>query len=87
MVPARVGKRHRAAGVAAQAIGYQPLIAGGAFPGAADLTAERQIRDLFITNAVVLILTVEYRFDPTKVSSGAKKSERTYRFDLRFRGL
>jgi hypothetical protein len=48
VVAARIGKRHRSAGVAAQAIGHQPLVAGGAFPRAADLAAERQMRDLFI---------------------------------------
>ena len=48
VVAARIGQRHGAARIAAQAIGHQPLIAGGAFPIAADLTAERQIRDLFI---------------------------------------
>jgi hypothetical protein len=70
VVAARVGKRHGAARIAAEAIGHQPLIAGGAFPIAADLTAERQIRDLFIENTV-LKMPVEYRFDPTRVSDDA----------------
>jgi len=46
VVAARVGKRHGAAGVAADGIGHQPLIAGGAVPIPASLSAEDQKRDL-----------------------------------------
>jgi len=58
MVTARIGERHGSARVAADAIGHQPFIGGGAFPIAADLAPECQIRDLFITNTAVR-LTVE----------------------------
>ena len=70
VIAARIGQRHRAARVAAQAIGHQPLVAGGTLPIAADLTAERQIRDLFIENTVPK-MPVEYRFALTKVADDA----------------
>jgi hypothetical protein len=51
VITARVGKRHRTACVAAQAIRHQPLIAGSAVPVTADLSAQRQVCNSFISSA------------------------------------
>ena len=57
VVAARIGERHRAAGVAAQAVRHEPFVAGGAVPVAADLAAECQICNLFITPRIFIAPT------------------------------
>jgi hypothetical protein len=47
VVPPGIGAGHRAARVAAQAVGRQPFPAAGAAPVAADIATEDQARDLF----------------------------------------
>jgi hypothetical protein len=42
-----IGAGHRAAGIAAQSVGYQPFAAARLVPVAADIATKRQVRDLF----------------------------------------
>src|SRR3984957_3080754 len=57
VVAAGIGKRHRAAGVATQAVRHEPFVTGGAVPVAADLAAECQICNLFITPRIFIAPT------------------------------
>ena len=47
MVAPGIGAGHRAARVAAQAVGRQPFPAAGVAPVAADIATKLQVRDLF----------------------------------------